>query len=195
MELSFCTTIWIFECFTLPHIVRPDMTGQHHSQNPNFLVNFSVIFRSFSGHCPVLFRLIFWPDNLSTGLSGRTVQWTWPERSVNKQRKAGQLLEIVTVIVINYKKTVDTWHSVTITILCRCCVVAPMILCFVQSTGWAAASFAAAYLTTNVTQCDISITLSQPTPQHGGSRRDSVLSPRYDFFLFSDCIKDNLPTG
>ena len=46
----------IEEGFTLPHIVWPDMTGQHHSQNPNFLVNFSVIFRSLSGHCLVIVR-------------------------------------------------------------------------------------------------------------------------------------------
>ena len=43
------------EGFTLPHIVQPDMTGQHHSQNPNFLVNFSVIFRSLSGPFPAHF--------------------------------------------------------------------------------------------------------------------------------------------
>src|SRR5271168_5426271 len=38
-----------FDVFTLPAGVRPDTSGQQCHQNPNFLVKFSLIFRSLSG--------------------------------------------------------------------------------------------------------------------------------------------------
>ena len=37
----------------------------------------------FSSHCPVVILVIFQPDNLSTGLSDQTVQWTWPDNDWN----------------------------------------------------------------------------------------------------------------
>ena len=37
------------EVFTVPHVVQSDTTGQQCLQNPIFLVNFCIIFRSLSG--------------------------------------------------------------------------------------------------------------------------------------------------
>src|SRR5271155_3201998 len=81
------------EVFTLPHVVRPDTSGQQCHQNPNFLVKFSLIFRSLSSPNSTHF--------LTRQFVCRTVQWTSLERTSNGADKDWTRTGIITVIVIN----------------------------------------------------------------------------------------------